>query len=85
MAVVAVLVSSPPTSSSPQSGFRRWWRRWSAPGSFLVWGCLGGRGVLLPRDGRRLGRYLQGGPEYLEAIKATHPMGRLHEPSEVWI
>jgi NAD(P)-dependent dehydrogenase (short-subunit alcohol dehydrogenase family) len=40
-------------------------------------------GVLLPRDRRRLGRYLQGGPEYLEAIKAAHPMGRLREPSEV--
>jgi NAD(P)-dependent dehydrogenase (short-subunit alcohol dehydrogenase family) len=38
---------------------------------------------LLPRDRRRLGRYLQGGPEYLEAIKAAHPMGRLREPSEV--
>ena len=37
---------------------------------------------LLPRDRRRLGRYLQGGPEYLEA-KATHAMGRLREPSEV--
>ena len=41
------------------------------------------RGVLRPRERRRLGRYLQGGPEYLEAIKAAHPMGRLREPSEV--
>jgi len=24
-----------------------------------------------------------GGPEYLEAIKATHPMGRLREPRKV--
>jgi NAD(P)-dependent dehydrogenase (short-subunit alcohol dehydrogenase family) len=46
-------------------------------------GCLGGGAVLLPRDRSRLGRYLQGGPEYLEAIKAAHPMGRLREPSEV--
>ena len=46
-------------------------------------GCLGGGGVLLPRDRRRLGRYLQGGPEYLEAVKAAHPRGRLREPSEV--
>lgn len=41
------------------------------------------RAGLRPRDRRRLGRYLQGGPEYLEAIKAAHPMGRLREPSEV--
>jgi NAD(P)-dependent dehydrogenase (short-subunit alcohol dehydrogenase family) len=24
-----------------------------------------------------------GGPEYLEVVKAAHPMGRLGEPSEV--
>ena len=31
---------------------------------------------LLPRDRRRLGRYLQGGPEYLEAIKSHTPDGK---------
>ena len=84
MAVVAVLVFVAAyiliaTERVPKlvtGAGRRRDHSWSA-------GCLGGGGVLLPRDRRRLGRYLQGGPEYLEAIKAAHPMGRLREPSEV--